>query len=93
MSQLYSSCACRVPLNCSFWVEYVLQFRGLIHWGITQLTNYLTKKLSEKKLFLTVLQTSWFDPEPSMTFRSRDTKFPFTRLRAKRAWSKTPSYH
>ena len=42
------------------------------NYPIIQLANYLTKKLSEKKLFLLLSPTSWLNPEPSTMIRTLD---------------------
>ena len=47
-------------------------FWKLSNYPISQLTNYLTKKLSEKKLFLLLSSTSWLNPEPSTMIRTLD---------------------
>ena len=46
-----------------------------MQWGsftAKKLANYLTKKLSEKKLFLLLSPTSWLNPEPSTMIKTLD---------------------
>ena len=47
-------------------------FWKLPNYPISQLTNYLTKQLSEKKLFLLLSSTFWLNPEPSTMIRTLD---------------------
>ena len=57
----------------SFSVNICLfDFWKLPNYPISQLANYLTKKLSEKKLFLLLSPTSWLNPEPSTMIRTLD---------------------
>ena len=51
---------------------FSFEFWKLNNYPISQLANYLTKKLSDKKLFLLLSPTSWLNPEPSTMIRTLD---------------------
>ena len=57
----------------SFSAKYFFfDFWKLPNYPISQLANYLTKKLSEENLFLLLLPTSGLNPERSTMIRTLD---------------------
>ena len=61
-----------VSCNEDHFKPIFFDFWKLPNYPISQLANYLTKKLLEKKLFLLLSPTSWLNPEPSTMIRTLD---------------------
>ena len=54
------------------FLAYFFDFWKFPNYPISQLPNYLKKKLSEKKLFSLLSPASWLNPEPSTMIRTLD---------------------